>query len=95
MTNNVDVRALAKLARLDISDEEVTKLEKELPNILSFVETIQKASAEASEVQSEHRNIMREDENPHESGLYTEKLLSAAPGREGDRLVVKQVLRQK
>ena len=95
MTQQVDIRALAKLARLDVSDEEVAKLEKELPNILSFVETIQKASADTTETQSEHRNIMREDENPHEGGIYTEKLLSAAPAREGDRLKVMQVLRQK
>ena len=41
------------------------------------------------------RNIMRADENPHESGKYTEKLLKAAPARDGDRVAVKQVISRK
>jgi aspartyl-tRNA(Asn)/glutamyl-tRNA(Gln) amidotransferase subunit C len=95
MTNKVDVRALAQLARLEISDEEVAKLEKELPNILAFVEQVQKASAEAPAEEHALRNVMREDADPHESGLYTRKLLDAAPAQEKDQVVVKQVLRQK
>jgi aspartyl-tRNA(Asn)/glutamyl-tRNA(Gln) amidotransferase subunit C len=95
MTQKVDVRALANLARMEVSDEEVAKLEKELPGILTFVEQIQKASAEAPAEAHEHRNVMREDENPHESGLYTKRLLDAAPAQDKDQVVVKQVLRQK
>jgi aspartyl-tRNA(Asn)/glutamyl-tRNA(Gln) amidotransferase subunit C len=94
-TPKIDVRALAKLARLDVSDEEVVKLEKELPSVLEFVEQIQKASTEAPPEEHSLRNVMREDTNPHESGLYTRKLLDAAPEQEKDRVVVKQVLRQK
>jgi len=41
MTVRIDVRALASLARLEVSDEELAKLEKEIPEILKFVETIQ------------------------------------------------------
>lgn len=37
-------------------------------------------------------NVMREDGEPHESGLYTEKLLSAAPQREGQYIKVKKIL---
>ncbi|OGG61962.1 hypothetical protein A3I47_02290 [Candidatus Kaiserbacteria bacterium RIFCSPLOWO2_02_FULL_59_19] len=106
MADKVDVAALAKLARLEVSDEELAKLEKEIPAILEFVETIQAASAEASasdkstagqagEPMKALRNIMRADENPHESGKYTEKLLKAAPARDGDRVAVKQVISRK
>ena len=95
MTQKVDIRALAKLARLEVSDEEVAKLEKELPGILSFVEQIQKASADAPAEDHSHRNVMREDENPIEPGTYTKKILDAAPAQEKDQIVVKQVLRQK
>jgi len=93
----VDVAALAKLARLEVSGEELTKLEKEIPGILAFVETIQAASAQGSGEPKKAmlRNIMRADENPHESGIHTEKLLSAAPAREGDRIAVKQVIKRK
>ncbi|MBI4093672.1 aspartyl/glutamyl-tRNA amidotransferase subunit C [Candidatus Kaiserbacteria bacterium] len=90
---HVDVAALASLARLEVSEEELARLEKEIPSILAFVETIQKATATAHPSTNVGlKNVMRADENPHESGIYTEKLLSAAPAREGNRVAVKQVL---
>jgi|SRR3989344_941649 len=92
MTKQVDVSALAKLARLEVSDEEVARLEKEIPDILAFVEVIQKAHTGKEAEAPALRNVMRADENPHESGMYTEKLLAAAPAREGNRIAVKQVL---
>lgn len=88
-----DIRALANLARLELSDEEITKLEGELPAILGFVEEIQKVSAELPKaVSPKHRNVMRADENPHETGTYSETLLSAAPNRIGNQVAVKQVV---
>ncbi len=89
---SVDVRALAQLARVQISDEEVAKLEQELPSILAFVETIQKADVSEATADTSLRNVLREDTDPHESGIYTERLLSAAPARDGDRIAVKQVV---
>src|SRR3989338_10588465 len=91
----VDVRALAALARMDVPDEELKKLETELPAILKFVETIQAASAGGSgepKKASGLRNVMREDGEPHESGIYTEKLLAQAPATKDGKLVVKQVI---
>jgi aspartyl-tRNA(Asn)/glutamyl-tRNA(Gln) amidotransferase subunit C len=95
MTEKVDIRALARLARLEISDEEVASLEKELPDILAFVEQIQKASTDAPPEMHALRNVMREDKDPIESGTFTKKILDAAPAEEKDMIVVKQVLRQK
>ena len=92
MTNKVNVSALAKLARLEVSTEELARLEKEIPDILKFVEQIQSADIAEVKMVQELRNVMRADENPHESGKYTEKLLDAAPAREGNRVAVKQVL---
>jgi len=91
----VDIRALATLARMDVSDAELAKLEQELPAILSFVETIQAASAGSSgepKKASTLRNVMREDTEPHEGGIYTEKLLGQAPATKDGKLVVKQVI---
>lgn len=92
---SVDIRALAKLARLDVTDEEVMKLEKEIPSILGFVDTIQKADVSDDTPESHVRNVMRDDSNPIESGVHTETLLSAAPAREGDYVAVKQVITRK
>lgn len=92
---DVDIRALAKLARLAVTDEEVVKLEQELPGILGFVETIQRAAVtDASDIPA-LRNVMRDDDNAHESGTYSEDLLAGAPARKGDRIAVKQVVSRK
>jgi len=95
----IDIRALAELSRVEISDAEVAQLEKEIPGILTFVETIRQIPDEKllalRSLGEEVRNVMRADENPHESGIYTEALLSAAPAREGSRIAVKQVISRK
>lgn len=91
----VDIAALAALARLEVTPEEITKLEQEIPEILEFVTTIQKASSEAPKIDTTHRNVMREDANPHEGGLYTEDLLAAAPERKGNAIAVRQVVSRK
>lgn len=94
MTDRIDVRALAQLARLEVSDEELAKLEKEIPDILAFVQTIQKVAASAPVREPSLRNVMRADDNPHEGGMYTEALLKAAPIRVGNRIAVKQVIKK-
>lgn len=88
----IDVKALADLARLEVTPEELLRLEKELPSILQFVKTIQDVAGETRSGLPAMRNVMRDDNNPHESGKYTEALLTAAPGRKGNHVVVKQVL---
>ena len=88
----IDVRALAKLARLEVSDAELAKLEMEIPAILAFVETIQKVSTDVPEVDPKLRNVIREDKDPHESGAFTRDLLDAAPATRDDQVVVKQVI---
>lgn len=95
MTDKVDIAALAKLARLEVSDEEIARLEKEIPSILAFVDTIQKVDVSIEAKSGGLRNVMRADENPHESGKYTEVLLKAAPARAGNRVAVKQVISRK
>jgi len=94
MAGEIDIKALAELARLEVGDEELATLEREIPDILNFVRVIEKAAASSEEESPSLRNVVRADENPHESGVYTEKLLKAAPAREGNRIAVKQVLKK-
>lgn len=90
-----EIENLAALSRLELSEEEKERMRGEFGSILEYVASIQKISSTASEKSRSivaTVNIMREDENPHESGLYTEKLLSAAPQREGEYVRVKKIL---
>lgn len=89
---HVDVAALARLAKLEVSADELAKLEKEIPEILGFVETIQAVAAEAGHESPAHRNVLREDAGPHETGLHTRTLLDAAPAQKDDQVAVKQVI---
>ncbi|PIR82622.1 hypothetical protein COU20_01530 [Candidatus Kaiserbacteria bacterium CG10_big_fil_rev_8_21_14_0_10_59_10] len=99
----VDIESLAKLARLEVSNEERSRMEEDIPAIVEFVETIQKAEADAppsaGSTGSPHshiglQNVMREDENPHESGKFTERMLSGAPKVVDGRVAVRQVLKR-
>ena len=91
----VDVEALAALARLDVPVDELKTLQEQIPAILSFVARIQEvAEGVEPDMNPVHKNIMRADGSVHESGIYTEKLLTAAPRREGDYVVVPQVIKK-
>lgn len=88
-----DVEHLANLARVAVSDSEKEDLKNDLEEILSFVSQIKEASVEnmAPEV-GMHYNVMRADEHPHESGIFTEDLISSAPVRKENHIVVKKIL---
>lgn len=88
----IDVAALAKLAKLEVSSDELEKLKKEILEILGFVDTIQAVAIETVHESPAHRNILREDAHPHASNLHTRELLDAAPAQKDDQLVVKQVI---
>jgi aspartyl-tRNA(Asn)/glutamyl-tRNA(Gln) amidotransferase subunit C len=91
----VDVAALAKLARIEMSSEELARMQQELPSIIEFVRVIQGVDVSNAPKEAGLHNVMRADENPHETGLYTERFLEAAPAKEKDRIAVKQVVSRK
>ena len=90
-----EIEKLALLSRISLSPEEKEQMRGEVDAILGYVATIQKVSAEttgrASSIVAQ-KNVMREDTSPHETGLYTEALVGAAPQREGDYIKVKKIL---
>lgn len=92
--NKEEVLKLAKLARIDIPDSEAEILSHEFEAILGYVSEIKEANTtyDISNVKPEFRNVMREDTDPHESGIYTETLLTEAPKRKGDYVEVKKIL---
>lgn len=94
--SNKDIEKLGDLARIKLSEEEKKGLKTDIESILGYVSEIQKVSSDKERDMTSdkegHINIMREDEKPHESGLYTEKILDNAPEREGDYVKVKKIL---
>lgn len=92
-----DIEHLAKLARIEVTDVEAEKLAGDITNVLTYVSHIE---AVVGDVSSEKKvgalyNVMREDGEPHEAGIYTEDLLNAAPERDGQYVKVKKIIEGK
>jgi len=86
-----DIEKLAVLARIELHSDEKESLKREINSILEYVGQIQSVFGADEREISDHRNVFRED-SPHESGIYTEALLSVAPKRDNNYLKVKKVL---
>jgi aspartyl-tRNA(Asn)/glutamyl-tRNA(Gln) amidotransferase subunit C len=93
MAHDIDIKNLAALARIDIDSSEAENLEKDVASILGYVEQVQTVQVTAVESSvGEVYNILREDGEPHQSGMYTETLLREVPERQGDYVKVKKIL---
>lgn len=90
-----EIRKLARLSRLALTDEEVEKLRGEMDSIIAYVDVIQKVELPGKpegSVYLDMENVMREDGTPHAPGVNTEEMLAQAPRREGNYLKVKKIL---
>ncbi len=84
MITRQDIDKLAALSRLTLSDAEANRMMGEIGSILAYVDVLKKATGnDTGPTMSVNKNIMRADEKAHESGLYTDKILAAAPRSEG------------
>lgn len=98
MTSEIEITKeqvlhLAKLAQLEITEEEVGMFSTQLSSILQYVDKIKEVEI-SDEVKRDFRktNIFREDENPHEAGEHRNAILKEMPEIENDYLVVKKIL---
>jgi aspartyl-tRNA(Asn)/glutamyl-tRNA(Gln) amidotransferase subunit C len=92
MATSEDVKKLAALARISVSDEALPKFAKEFDAILGYVSQLSELKITGGKPLLPYTNVFRADEKPHESGIYTEKLVEQFPAREGDLLSVKQII---
>lgn len=89
-----EVKKLAALARIELGEEELEKFTKEFEAILGYVGQLEslKIPDGIDRKKPALYNVMRADGEPHETGTFTEKIAEQFPAREGDALVVKQVI---
>ena len=92
MVNKDEIKGLANLARIEISDSEMEGLTKELDSILEYVGQIKNASVDDEQVVPVLKNVMREDVPTNKDNEYNEDILSNAPSREKRYLGVKKIL---
>ncbi len=90
-----EVKKLADLSRLELSDAEVEKMQKEIDAVISYVDVLQKVDlpeVPEGSVYFDEVNVMRDDVNPLPAEEYTDALLAQAPRREGRFVKVKKIL---
>ncbi len=88
-----EVRHIARLARVGLSDDEMPRLQSQLSQILDYFRRLQEVDTEnvppTAHTLAMH-NVMREDE-PQPS-IDKEEVLANAPQREDDRFRVRAIL---
>jgi aspartyl-tRNA(Asn)/glutamyl-tRNA(Gln) amidotransferase subunit C len=93
--NKEQVLDLAKLARLELTENEVEKYAEEIGSILGYIEQINSAVAEVKSDAIETgiaRNIFREDVNPDEPETHTDAILACAPDVKDNFIKVQKIL---
>jgi len=90
-----NIEHLAKLARLDLNEEEKEKFASEVKKILDFVAQLNEADTTGVEPVAHAINISdvkRSDEaKNHAAESLKDELLKAAPQKQGDFIKVKSV----
>ncbi len=94
MISKDEVKKLANLARIEVSDKELESVAGEIDSILAYVGQIKSASSTLSNTKGNFLkiNVLREDVVENETGSNTETLLQSSPESEGDYLKVKKIL---
>ncbi len=89
----LDVRYIARLARLELSDDEIAKYQAQLSDVLSFVEALRKvdvSNVEPTAHASAVFNVFRED--APQPSFTPREALANAPRQANDLFVVTKVL---
>ena len=89
-----EIKHVAELARLELTDEEIEKYSEQLSDILGFMEKLSKVNTEGVEPVSQItglKNTWRKDEIKP-CGIKKEDLLKNVPERKDDFVKVKAVL---
>ncbi|MDP4020746.1 MAG: Asp-tRNA(Asn)/Glu-tRNA(Gln) amidotransferase subunit GatC [Candidatus Adlerbacteria bacterium] len=103
MISKEEITGLAELARLKLTEKEITGLQKDISSILEYVGQVSAVSqgdtltSGLSKVSPLVRNVMRDDTPRTESDLLSgkeEPLRAAFPKREGDYNVVRKIIQK-
>lgn len=102
-----DVEKLTELARLEMSDGEKQAMLSDFGSILKYIGQIEEANVPVKQGLGEEVvqtltslqtrrgqpvNIFREDDKPHEAGIFTDDLLTLAPQKQDGYIKVKKIL---
>lgn len=91
-----EIKNLARLARIEVTDEEVAVYEKDLSSIMTYVSAVSDIASDTVDNKPQvgaRYNILRADKVTNEGGQFTEALLAEMPHTEGQYMKVKKILK--
>ncbi len=94
MISKEEVQHIVKLARLGLTDEEITKMQKELSAILDYIEKLKEVDIEGVEPTSHSlkiENVMREDKIQNANREAVNKMIGQVPETKDGFVKVKSV----
>jgi len=97
MISKEEVKHIAGLAKIKLTDKEEEKFSKELSSILDFVDQLNKVDIKDVKPIDQITgldNVMRKDENPQTASKEDrERLIGQAPAKKDNLVKVKSVLK--
>jgi aspartyl-tRNA(Asn)/glutamyl-tRNA(Gln) amidotransferase subunit C len=93
--NKKDVKHVAKLANLELSEKEVEKFSRQLSSVVSFIDTLKKVDVKGVVPTSQTtglKNVMRKDELDSKTGLTQKEALSDADKTYNGYFVTKRLV---
>ncbi len=87
-----EIRKIARMSYLDIHDDEIEPMTKQLEAVLSYAERVQEVAEDGHEPSNKLINVFREDVIVRTN---VEPILDQAPEREGNFFVVPAIIDHK
>ena len=96
MITKEQVKHIAKLARLELTEKETEKMQKDLSSVLDYFNLLKKADTSKVKKTSKEflvlEKVTRKDEVAEKNSNLTNDLIKAAPDKKENYIKVKQIL---
>lgn len=93
MISKEEVQHIAKLARLELTETEISKMQTDLSAILDYFDVLKKVKSVKGKVKSgEVKNSLRKDEAMTGPASLANNLIAGAPDKKDDYIKVKSIL---
>lgn len=92
MISKEEVEHIAKLARLELTESEIEKMQKDLSAIFDYFNLLKKAPKPSKEkaISKEAKHLRKDEANPRDAGV-PETIISSAPDKKDDYIKVKAI----
>lgn len=93
MISKQEVQHIAKLARLELTEKEIEKMQKDMSAILDYFDLLKKApKIKTEKVKAGDFSALRKDEILPRNAELVQKIIASAPDKKDDYIKVKTIL---